>query len=168
MLIENLLQRISVQHGSVTAKIHCDAGTEFTNSAVRGILDKRGVQIEIAAAKAPEQNGITERNARTVGEKIRSLSLQSGLETRYWPLILQHVILLLNYTPNKVSGTSAWEAVYRTLPPLTDLHPFGCRALWLDPSEQKLEARASEAIYVGHASGGHQLFNPVSKRVITH
>ena len=50
---------------------------------------------------------------------------------------------------------------------IADLHLFGCRVLWLDPSEQKLEAKASEAVYVGYANGGHQLFNPASKRVIT-
>lgn len=48
-LIETLLQRLAVQHDSVTVKIHCDAGTEFTNSSVRSILDKRGIQLEIGA-----------------------------------------------------------------------------------------------------------------------
>ena len=134
---------------------------------MRSLLSKRGIVIDVAAAKAPEQNGIIERNVRTVGEKMRTLTLQSGIETKYWPLVLSHAIMLLNFTPNKVAGVSAHEAIYKTPPPISNLHPFGCRALWLDPQENKLDSRASEGIYVGSTSGGFLIFNPVTKRIIT-
>jgi len=100
---------------------------------VKSFLSKRGIVLNVAAAKAPEQNGIIERNVRTVGEKMRILALQSGMETKYWPLILSYAIMLLNFTPNKVAGVSAHEAIYKTPPPISTLYPFGCRALWLDP-----------------------------------
>ena len=75
--------------------------------------------------------------------------------------------MLLNYTPNKVSVTSPYEAIHGKAPDVTVLHPFGCRALWLDPHENKLKSKVSEAIYVGQSGGGHQLFNPATRRTIT-
>ena len=111
-LIENLLQHIQVQHDIKTARIHCDAGTEFLNDTVRKLLNKRGIVIDDAASKAPEQNDIIERNVRTVGEKMRALALQSGLDLKLWPLILSHALELLNYTPNTVAKVSPFEAIY--------------------------------------------------------
>ena len=75
--------------------------------------------------------------------------------------------MLLNYTLNKVSTISSYEVVYGKAPPIADLHPFGYRALWLDPSENKLESRALEGVYVGVAGGGYYIFNPITKRAIT-
>ena len=72
-LIENLLQHILVQYGVSTARIHYDTGTEFLNEAIRKLLNKRGIVINGASAKAPEQNGIAEHNVKTVGEKIKAL-----------------------------------------------------------------------------------------------
>jgi hypothetical protein len=98
---------------------------------------------------------------------MRALAIQSGLDLQYWPLLLTHALLLLNYLPNKVAITSSFEAIHGKSPDISDLRPFGCRALWLDPSENKLQPRASEAVYVGPGGGGHKLFNPVTKRIIT-
>jgi len=64
-----------VQHNVSTSRIYYDAGTEFLNEVIRKSLDKRGIVIDDAAAKAPEQNGIIERNVRTVSEKMRALAL---------------------------------------------------------------------------------------------
>jgi len=74
-IIDNLLEHILIQYGIRTARIHYDAGLEFVNESVKSLLSKRGIVLNVAAAKAPEQNGIIERNVRTVGEKMRILAL---------------------------------------------------------------------------------------------
>jgi len=53
-IIDNLLEHVFVQYGVRTATIHCDAGLEFVNDSVRSILSKRGIVLNVAAAKAPE------------------------------------------------------------------------------------------------------------------
>ena len=130
-------------------------------------LSARGIQLSHTAAKAHEQNGIVERNVRTVTEKMRALRLQSNLDNKFWLLLLDATIDLLNSTANKVTGVSSFQAVHGKAPDIAKFKPFGCRALWHDPKENKLEAKASEGIYVGRCGGGFLILNPVTKRTIT-
>jgi len=147
-------------------RLHCDSGGEFLNDGMRSGLASRGVALTHAAGKAHEQNGINERNVRTVNDKMRAVRLQSGFDMRQWPLLLQSTIEMLNWIPNKVSKTSAAQAAKQYSPDLTKLHPFGCRATWIDEKDGKLDSRATIGVYLGHVRGGHRLYNPVTKRVV--
>jgi len=147
-------------------RIHCDSGSEFLNDGMRTGLASRGVKLSHAASKAHEQNGINERNVRTVNDKMRALRLQSGFDMRQWPHLLQSTIETLNWTPNKVSKTSAAQAAKEYSPDLAKLHPFGCRATWIDEKDGKLDSRATIGVYLGHVHGGHRLYNPTTKRVV--
>ena len=149
------------------SRFHCDAGTEFLNDGLRAGLAARGITQTNAAGKAHEQNGIVERNVRTVNDKMRAIELQSGFDKRYWPHMLEWSIDLLNWTPSKVSKQSAATAAGLYSPDLSQLHSFGCRATWIDEKDSKLDSRATLGVYIGHAHGGHRLFNPATKRVIT-
>lgn len=73
---------------------------------------------------APEQNGIAERNVRTVTEKMRTLHLQSGLPLRLWPIILSAAINILNLTPNSVAEYSPYYAVFGSLPDIKKFTSF--------------------------------------------
>ena len=75
LLVENLLAQLANQHGVTPKNIHCGSGTEFLNDAIRSILHTRGITLTYAATKANEQNGITERNVRTVTKRMRALRL---------------------------------------------------------------------------------------------
>ena len=80
---------------------------------------------------------------------MRCLHLQSGLPLKLWPIILTASINLLNISPNNVAPKSPYFAVFKRLPSIKQLHPFGCRAFWLEPDKNKLESKANEGIYVG-------------------
>ena len=147
-------------------RVHCDSGGEFLNGGMRSGLSSRGVALSHAAGKAHEQNGILERNVRTVNDKMRAIKLQSGFDMRQWPHLLHSTIDTLNWTPNKVSKTPAAQAANQYSPDLAKLHPFGCRATWIEEKDGKLDSRATVGVYVGHVRGGHKLYNPATKRVI--
>ena len=69
-------------------------------------------------------------------------------------------------TPNRVINTSSYHAVYGSHPALTSFKPFGCRAFWLDPDQNKLQPKASAGIYVRTAGGGFTVLNPQSGRTV--
>ena len=74
-VIRSLLQELRNTRGITPKRFHCDSGTEFLNEGLRSILQEKGITLSYAAAKAHEQNGIVERNVRTVTEKMRALHL---------------------------------------------------------------------------------------------
>lgn len=101
--IQYLLEHLKTKFSITPKRIHTDSGTEFANSILQQILNSRGIEWHRSSSHAPEQNGIAERNVRTVTEKICALHLQSGLPPRIWPIILSSSINILNITPNSVA-----------------------------------------------------------------
>ncbi|KAI0993028.1 hypothetical protein K3495_g15156, partial [Podosphaera aphanis] len=166
--VQHFLEHLHKQHNKTPKRIHTDSGTEFSNSTFQEILQSRGIEWSKSSSHAPEQNGVAERNVRTVTEKMRALHLQSGLPLKLWPLILNAAINILNITPNVHASKSPFFAVYKKTPNIKNLHPFGCRAFWFDPEQNKLESKAKEGIYVGSEfTGGHLILNPTTGRTVT-
>lgn len=130
--------------GKTPIAIHTDGGTEFSNSSLQELLLSRGIEWHKSSSNAHEQNGIVERNVRTVTEKMRALHLQSGLPLKLWPLILKEAINILNITPNATSSNSSYTAVFNKSPNILNLHPFGCQAFWHDPDHNKILSKAKE------------------------
>ncbi|KAI1002177.1 hypothetical protein K3495_g6025 [Podosphaera aphanis] len=73
--INNFSQHLRAKFGKVPKYPHTDSGNEFSNSEVQQILLSHGIEWRKSSSHAPEQNGITERNVRTVIEKMRALHL---------------------------------------------------------------------------------------------
>ena len=74
-VIRSLLQELYNTRGIIPKRFYYDSGTEFLNKGLRSILQEKDITLSHAAAKAHEQNGIVERNVRTVTEKMRALHL---------------------------------------------------------------------------------------------
>lgn len=165
--IGHLLEHLKNKFDKTPKCIHTDSGTEFSNSELQELMLSRGIEWQMSSSHAPEQNGIVERNVCTVTEKMRALHLQSGLQLRLWPLILKAAINILNITPNTVSPNSSYFAVFQKLPKINHLHPFGCRAFWIEHDQNKLQSKAKSGVYVGtEFSGGHIILNPDANRKI--
>ncbi|POS82500.1 hypothetical protein EPUL_006648, partial [Erysiphe pulchra] len=165
--IRQFLEYLKTNHSKTPKILHTDSGTEFSNAELQEILLDRGILWHKSSSHAPEQNGIAERAVRTVTEKMRALHLQSGIPVKLWPLVLNAAINILNIIPNKISPKSPFHAVFKQLPDIKRLFPFGCRAYWLDPDRNKLNSKAKEGIYVGtQFYGGYVILNPQSDRVI--
>ncbi|POS85366.1 hypothetical protein EPUL_004436 [Erysiphe pulchra] len=86
--IRYLLENLKTKFGITPKRIHTDSGTVFQNSNLQGELLSRGIEWQKSSSHAPKQNGIVERNVRTVTEKMRTFHLQSGLPLKLWPVIL--------------------------------------------------------------------------------
>ncbi|KAI1002152.1 hypothetical protein K3495_g6047 [Podosphaera aphanis] len=168
--VQHFLEHFHKQHNKTPKRIYTDSGTEFSNSAFQEILQSRGIEWSKSSSHAPEQNGIAERNVRTVTEKMRALHINSGLPLKLWPLIFNAAINILNITPNVNASKPPLFTVYNKTPNIKNLHPFSCRVFWLDPEQNKLKAKAKakEVIYVGSKfTGGHLILNPIAGRTIT-
>lgn len=110
---------------------------------------------------------IVERNVRTIIEKMRSLHLRFGLLLQLWPVILTATINMLNTTPTSVAPLSSYYATFGEKPHILKLHPFGCRAFWLNSDHDRLTSKAKESTCVGtEYIGGYLILNTETGRTI--
>ena len=66
----------SLEHMSV---LHSDHGREYLLSAVRSILDEKGIEHKLTMPYSPQQNGLAERWNCTLLDKARMLLHGAGL-----------------------------------------------------------------------------------------
>ncbi len=111
------------------------------------------------------QNGIAERNIRTVCDRARTMLLHAILRwpqtvsVDMWPYALKLAVDVHNATPGP-SGLSPEEIFLRQKARqdrLTDFHTFGCPVFVLEPRLQqglkipKWQPRSRQAVYLGHS-----------------
>jgi hypothetical protein len=101
--------------------------------------------ITLSGVNNHSQNGIAERNIRTVSDRARSMLLHAiekwpgAITLELWPFALKMAVDIHNATPGK-SGLSPEEIFTKQKARqdrLVDFHPFGCPVFVLDPKLQQ-------------------------------
>ncbi|GJX56209.1 putative ribonuclease H-like domain-containing protein [Tanacetum coccineum] len=64
--------------------IRYDNGTEFKNNEMNQFCQMEGIKREFSVARTPQQNGVAERNNRTLIEAARTMLADSLLPTTFW------------------------------------------------------------------------------------
>jgi transposase InsO family protein len=100
-LLSELIPNIERQSGHKVKAIRSDNGTEFTNMYVQQVFTHLGVHNERTVPHSPQQNGLSERHNRIVGECLRTVIIESGLPPNLWAELLPGVIFAYNRTPSK-------------------------------------------------------------------
>ncbi len=121
--------------------------------------------ITLSGVNQHSQNGIAERNIRTVCDRARTMLLHAILRwpqtvsVEMWPFALKLAVDIHNATPGP-SGLSPEEIFSRQKARqdrLTDFHTFGCPVFVLEPCLQqglkipKWQLRSRPAVYLGHS-----------------
>jgi hypothetical protein len=97
------------------------------------------------AVGAKHQNGIAERNIKTVAQWARANMLHLATlwpqyaNAMYWPQAIGYAVWVFNQLPNMVSGIAPnekWSGVRSPSKELSCLHVFGCPVYVLDASLQ--------------------------------
>ena len=57
-------------------------GREFINRKVKSALDKIGAEILVSQPATQQQNGVAERNNRTIVNLARTMLIAAGLESK--------------------------------------------------------------------------------------
>ena len=149
--IETFLAMIKTQFNAVPKKLRSDGGREFDNDKLVKIFGKQGILWEPTAARAPEQNGVSERSMRTLMQTVRAMLFSSGVPRRYWPYALDTAVYLWNRTSGQ--GKSPYELLHGTVPEIRHLRVFGCAAYAHDPvHKSKLDSRSNIMSFLGYGS----------------
>lgn len=108
-------------------KVLSDGGKELDCEAVQKIISDHGITLRIVIPYTPEQNGVSERENRTLVELGRSMLSVNKLSQTFWQQPCEIAVYILNRTAKTpitgrainsrfISFTNNW---HRLLCPLT-------------------------------------------------
>ncbi|GJR30581.1 retrovirus-related pol polyprotein from transposon TNT 1-94 [Tanacetum coccineum] len=74
-------------HAQVTT-VRTDKGTEFLNKTLHAYFAKEGIRHETSTARTPEQNGVVERQNRTLVEAARTMLSAAKVPLFFWAEVI--------------------------------------------------------------------------------
>ncbi|GJU88010.1 putative ribonuclease H-like domain-containing protein [Tanacetum coccineum] len=149
--VENLIdQRVKV--------IRCDNGTEFNNKEMNQFCKRKCIKREFSIARTPEQNGVAERENRTLIEAARTMLANSKLLTIFWAEAVNTACYVQNRVlVTKPHNKTPYELFLSRKPALGFMRPFGCPVTILNTIDHlgKFDGKADEGFFVGNQSNGN-------------
>ncbi len=147
--------------------LRSDNGGEYTSGQFSDYLKAEGVVHQYTVPKTPEQNGVAERQNRTLIEMTRSTLAGSNLPQHLWAETLSTATYLRNRSPTKVViGRTPYEG---EKPDVSHLRVFGCVSYAHVPKDErkKLDVVTKRCVLVGYGSEvkGYHLFDPTRNKI---
>ena len=151
-----MFQRCSERRtGRKIVKLRSDRGGEYLCTVLKDHFLQHGIFHELTSAYTPHQNGIAERQNRTLLELVRTMLHSKDLPKMFWAEALATAVYIRNRVTCKSLGPELtphhiWEGY---APILKHIRIFGSLCWYAIPKKslQKLDARGREAIFVGYA-----------------
>jgi transposase InsO family protein len=82
--LKKLLRRAQNKFGLRIKKIRSDNGMKFKNSQIEGFLEEEGIKHELSSPYTTQQNGVMERNNRTLFDMARTMLEEYKTSDRFW------------------------------------------------------------------------------------
>ncbi|GJY39782.1 retrovirus-related pol polyprotein from transposon TNT 1-94 [Tanacetum coccineum] len=169
--IINFLKMIQVRLKETVRRIRTDNGTEFVNQTLREYYEKVGISHETSVARSPQQNGVVERQNRTLIEAAHTMLIYAKAPLFLWA----KAVAIACYTQNRSMirrghGKTPYELLHDKPPDLSYLHVFGALCYPTNDSENlgKLQPKADIGIFIGYAptKKAFRIYNRRTRRII--
>lgn len=170
LIIEHL-KSVEVNLRQTVQTIRTDNGTEFKNKTLGGYLESVGITHTFSAARTPQQNGVVERQNRTLVEAVRTMLTQSKLPLFLWVEAVATACFTQNRSIiNKRFDKTPYEVINNCIPNIKYFHAFRCRCFLLNDKEDlgKFNPKADEAVFIGYSSSSkaYRVYNKRIKSVV--
>lgn len=167
--LRQMLQECKVAGYSVKEFLS-DNGGEFDNENVRRILSEAGIRQRLTMPYTPQQNGVSERENRTLVEAARTMMhSHQELPVATWAELINTVTYILNRTgPTLENGKSPFELWFKKKPSIKHLKVIGCECYAHVPQQKrtKMSKKAEKCILIGYdGDEGYRLLNKHGKLV---
>ncbi|GJX29610.1 retrovirus-related pol polyprotein from transposon TNT 1-94 [Tanacetum coccineum] len=164
--IIKFLKMIQLRLKVPVRRIRTFNGTEFVNQTLRKYYEKVGISYETSVVRSLQQNGVVERQNRTLIEVARTMLIYAKALLFLWA----EAVATACYTQNRsiirlYYGKTPYELLHDKLPDLSFFHVFGALCYPTNDSENlgKLQPKADidfdelTAIASEHSSSGPAL-----------
>ncbi|GKB34156.1 retrovirus-related pol polyprotein from transposon TNT 1-94 [Tanacetum coccineum] len=103
--------------------VRTDRGTEFLNKTLHAYFKEEGIEHQTSTPRTPEQNGVVERQNRTLVEAARTMLSASKLPLSFWA----EAVATACYTQNRsiiisTHGKTAYHIINDRKPSIKHLH----------------------------------------------
>ncbi|CAI5979908.1 unnamed protein product [Closterium sp. NIES-65] len=154
--------------------LRSDRGGEFLGKQLTDFVNGKGIVHDLTCPYTPQQNGMVEREMRTVVESVRTMLLHMGVQHHWWHLALRQAVWVRNCLERSTlpPGTTPYQLLTGKKPDLSLARVWGCMAQFLVPEQQhggKLKPKARWGLHLGvpAASKGWELLDVDTDRVVT-
>ncbi|CAI7826326.1 unnamed protein product [Closterium sp. NIES-53] len=154
--------------------LRCDRGGEFLGNRFTDFVNGKGIVHDLTYPYTPQQNGMAEREMRTVVELVQTMLLHMGVQHHWWHLSLRQAVWVRNCLerPTLQPGTTPYQLLTGKNPDLSLARVWGCMAQFLVPEQQrggKLKPKARWGVHlsVSEERKGWELLNIADNRVVT-
>jgi transposase InsO family protein len=127
-----ILRLMNKRHGDVVRAIRTDNGSEFKNSHFETFCHDLGLEHQFSSPYVACQNGVVERNNRSLREMAQTMLDEHITPRRYWAEVVNTVChvgnrIFLRAFLNK----TCYELMHGRAPRVSHFRPFGCRCFIL-------------------------------------
>ena len=138
------LESIALEDNIHIKHYHTDNGT-FASTAFKSACKSSRQKISFSGVGAHHQNGVAERNIKTIAQWARANLLHASshwpkhVTIKFWPQAVDYAVWVFNRMPTLDSGASPLELWSQLRSPTNELsraHVFGCPVYVLDPALQ--------------------------------
>ncbi|GKF60781.1 retrovirus-related pol polyprotein from transposon TNT 1-94, partial [Tanacetum coccineum] len=149
--------------------VRTDRGTEFLNKTLHAFFKEEGIEHQNSTPPKPEQNGVVERQNRTLVEAARTMLLASKLPLFFGLNQLQpHAILKTIIIPTHEK--TAYHIINDRKTSIKHLHIFGCTCYLTRYGENldKMKEKGDSCILVGYStqSKGYRVYNKRTRLIV--
>ena len=119
----------------------------------------------------PQQNGVAERNNKTIMEMVQSMFTTKHFSNEYWDEVVATAIYIMNSCPTKsvknIVLQESWTSMKHNI---MHFKFFGCVAYAHVPDElrNKLDNKGQKSIFVGYSEDtkAYKLYDPIARKFI--
>ncbi|GJU46587.1 retrovirus-related pol polyprotein from transposon TNT 1-94 [Tanacetum coccineum] len=164
MMIQRNLQALVIS-------VRTDRGTEFLNKTLNEFFKEEGIEHKTSTPQTPEQNGVVERQNRTLVKAARTMLSASKLPLFFWA----EAIATACYTQNRsiiipTHEKTAYHIINDRKPSIKHLHIFGCTCYLTRDSENldKMKEKGDTCILVGYSTllKGYRVYNKRTRLIV--
>jgi hypothetical protein len=152
------------QTGKRLKAVSSDRGGEFSSGNFKEFCDKHGIKREYTIPKTPQQNGVVERQNRSVQQMARSMMNERNIPQTYRVEEIHTVVHILNKDHLRPhSDMTPYELWFGRPASIKHFKVFGSKCYIKNNDEDigKYDDRSDEGIFLGYAtnSKGYRCYN---------
>eukprot|EP00903_Cladosiphon_okamuranus_P009153 g8746.t1 len=163
------VQDLAIPYGRRVLRLRSDGGGEYRAGYFKKSCKQTGI-VEFTATNTPQQNGISERDGRTIMGVTRCLMQGANLLGWLWGEVCCTAVYLVNRLPHSALGFhTPYFTMFGEQAALSHLRVVGARAIvHFEHHRDKLPDRAWEGRLVGYSkdSRAYRIYNPATRRVV--
>jgi transposase InsO family protein len=153
--LKGFLRQAQNEFGLKIKKIRSDNGTEFKNSQIEGFLEEEGINHEFSFPYTPQQNGVVERNNRTLLDMARTMLGEYKTPDRFWAEAINTACYSINRLYlHRILKKTSYELLTGKNPNVSYFRVFGskCFILIKRGRKSKFAPKVVEGFLLGYDS----------------